>query len=244
MMPFTDTSLHEEYAGAVEWVAARTLDAVNGAGNPGLTGDAWSDRYPPKTLLAAVRVVGPDLLAAHALTDAPVDVATADLAGQALRIFPGEGATATATDTATAEQALTVAWRDWATAELLARHGYGSRAPQPGESPVADADEWQAWSARMAQLSCLALPGLDSAVHQDAVRHESALSRGAARAMMRRDLRSAARLARWLAWLAYTGRPTALEAGPVLRHIDLTEGGSARTALDVAVGQRLLATRE
>ena len=38
-MPFADTSLHEEYSGAVEWVAARALDALTGAGGAGLFGD-------------------------------------------------------------------------------------------------------------------------------------------------------------------------------------------------------------
>jgi hypothetical protein len=243
-MPFADTSLHEEYCGAVEWVASRTLDALTGVESAGPAGaGSWTDRYSTKALLAAIRVLGPDVLAPQSLARVPVDVTTANLVGQSLRTFPAEGTDAGG-EPGGEDKELVVAWRDWATAELLFRHGHGTVPPRPERSPVGAADVWQTWSVRMSQLSCLALPGLTGAVHDSVAREVLALSRGAARAMMRRDVKVAARLARWLAWLEHTGRPSELAAGPILRHLDLMAGGSARTALDIAIGHRLLATGE
>ncbi|KJY39482.1 hypothetical protein VR45_02550, partial [Streptomyces sp. NRRL S-495] len=116
-------------------------------------------------------------------------------------------------------------------------------APRPGRAPLPEPYAWQAWSVRMAQLSALALPGLDGPVHDAAREHTLALARGAVRSVLRCDQRVAARLTRWLAWLAADGRDLPLEVEPMLERIRAVGDGSARTALELAVAERLLTGR-
>ncbi|MFJ8439881.1 hypothetical protein [Kitasatospora griseola] len=220
-MPFAD-SPQREFAAATEWAAGRTLDALTGA-----EGAAPSAAAPePQALLAGVRVLGPDVFAPTLLTGVPTPPETAELAAEAFRLFPSD------------ESGIHV-WRDRATAELLSLTGYPVQAPPPPPPPDPGEDGWQRWSVRMAQLSCLALPTLDGPVHRRAREHPLALARGATRAVLRRDHRTATRLARWLAWLHHTGTPYTLELPPLLRQLKLTGDGTARSALDLTVAERL-----
>ncbi|MEU6233988.1 hypothetical protein [Kitasatospora sp. NPDC047058] len=248
-MPFADTSLRDEYAAAVERVAGRVLDALPGGGGP--AAPARPDDGPPppavrapdesplsRAELAAVRVLGPDAFAPALLDGRAPDPTTALTAAQALDAFP-----AATTDPARPETALVAAWRDRSTAQLLARAGRPTVAPSaehvPAPVPGPEQLGWPRWSVVMAQLSALALPGLDGAVHELARRHDLALARGAVRSMIRRDHRTAARLARWLARTAADGVPPRLELAPVIDRIRLAGDGSARTALDLAIAERL-----
>ncbi|MFG2693142.1 hypothetical protein ACIHEI_16550 [Kitasatospora sp. NPDC051984] len=223
-MPFAE-SPQREFAAATEWAAGRTLDALTGAEGAALPAPAAPE---PQALLAGVRVLGPDVFAPTLLTGVPTPPETAELAAEAFRLFPSD------------ESGIHV-WRDRATAELLSLAGYPVLAPPPPPPPDPGEDGWQHWSVRMAQLSCLALPTLDGPVHRLAHEHPLALARGAARAVLRRDHRTAARLVRWLAWLQHTGTPSALELPPLLRQLALTGDGTARSALDLAVAQHLAA---
>ncbi|GAA1166415.1 hypothetical protein F4556_001284 [Kitasatospora gansuensis] len=218
-MPVTDSSLRDEYAAAVERVAGRALDALTGGGRAVALTDPTSTAE-----LAALRVLGPDLFAAQLLTGAPLEsVTTASLAA-ALLAFPPDPAEPVGQD------ALVVAWLDHVSGFLA-----GRAAPQPAQPP--DPEHWQRWSVRMAQLAPLALPGLDGPVHR-AVRHRPlALARGATRAMLRRDHRTALRLTRWLAWL---GTPVPLELPPLLDRLRLVGDGSRRTELELAITGLLL----
>jgi hypothetical protein len=91
----------------------------------------------------------------------------------------------------------------------------------------------------MGQLSSLALPGLASPVHEAARGGVLGLARGATRAMLRRDFPTAARITRWLAWLAAQGTRLPLDPAPLTAHLGLVGGGD-RLALDVAIARRLL----
>ncbi|GHE84370.1 hypothetical protein GCM10018785_60450 [Streptomyces longispororuber] len=101
---------------------------------------------------------------------------------------------------------------------------------------------WVTWSVRMGQLASLALPGLDGPVHDAARSSPLALARGATRAMLRRDFPTAARIARWLAWLHAEGVPLPLAPAPLTDHIGL-HGGGGRTDLDTAIAHRLLSLK-
>ncbi|WP_405020122.1 hypothetical protein OHV05_27920 [Kitasatospora sp. NBC_00070] len=218
-MPVTDTSLRDAYAAAVEQVAGRALDAVTGAGGAVTLTDPTSTAE-----LAALRVLGPDLFAAQLLARAPLaSVTTASLAAALLAFPPGPAAPVGQDD-------LVVAWLDHVAGFLA-----GRAVPQPGEVP--DPEHWPRWSVRMAQLAPLALPGLDGPVHRAARQQPLALARGATRAMLRRDHRTALRLTRWLAWL---DAPAPLELPPLLDRLRLVGDDSRRTALELTITERLL----
>lgn len=243
-MPFAETPLRDEYAAAVERVAGRTLDALRGGGGTAALADP--DAVVPRPLLAAVRVLGADLFAPQLLTGAEPDGLTAALLAEARRAFP-------APVPASPEAAQAIAWQDWAADRVLARTPYADTAPGsesdrvPGPAPdhvpapLPGPAElgWQAWSVRMAQLSVLALPGLDGPVHDAARTDHLALARGAVRAMLRRDFTTAVRLARWLAWAGAGDRPPHLEIEPILDRIRLVGIGAVRTRLELAIAERL-----
>ncbi|QMU69548.1 hypothetical protein [Streptacidiphilus sp. P02-A3a] len=265
-MPFADATPQEEFSLAVERMAVRALDVLNAVGGadvglapPGMLGASTAE-------LAAVRILGADLFAPHLLNGVPLhpELAEAVAMAHAFQVFPPEQLTVQqltdqepagthdvqaprtgplATDSA-AGTATVVGWRDWAASEVLSRCGLPplvlpplDAAPQPGRDD--GEPTWQEWSLWMAKLSPLAVPGLDSPVHESARRGLPALGRGTVRAMLRRDYRTAARIARWLALGQASGLRSPLRLEPLFRHVRLFGGPSARTALDVRVGERL-----
>ncbi|MFC1431725.1 hypothetical protein ACEZDB_13825 [Streptacidiphilus sp. N1-3] len=259
-MSVYDATPEEEISQAAERMAVRALavlDAVEGTDAP--RPDPLGASKPD---LAAARVIGADLFAPYQLAGAPLraELEEAVALAQAFQLFPppepgradrDRDAGARADEPAAASPASpasAVAWRDWAAAELLARCAPAylpvpvsdAAAPMPERHPVPEDDfHWQEWSGWMAQVSPLALPGLESPVHEAAQRHARALARGTVRSMLRRDYRTAARTARWLALGHSRGTASPVELAPVLRHIRLFGGPSARTALDLRVGERL-----
>ncbi|MFC1411896.1 hypothetical protein ACEZCY_21815 [Streptacidiphilus sp. N1-12] len=264
-MSVYDATPEEEISQAAERMAVRALavlDAVEGTDAP--RPDPLGASKPD---LAAARVIGADLFAPYQLAGAPLraELEEAVALAQAFQLFPppepgradrdrdaGAGADAGADEPAAASPASpaspasAVAWRDWAAAEFLARCASASvlvsdaAAPMPERHPVPEDDfHWQEWSGWMAQVSPLALPGLESPVHEAAQRHARALARATVRSMLRRDYRTAARTARWLALGHSRGTASPVELAPVLRHIRLFGGPSARTALDLRIGERL-----
>ncbi|WP_406111687.1 hypothetical protein [Kitasatospora purpeofusca] len=267
-MPTADLALRDEYAAAVERLAGHTLDALRGAGGAVAPAPAFPGTGPlPRPVLAAARVLGPDVLAPQALGATGPDEQAVLLLTEAHRAFPPSAfpsspatppsgvSPSSADEERAAGAALVTAWRDWGTAVLLARalgpaadalfpgatdEHADPGAPRPGHAPHPEPYAWQSWSVRMAQLSALALPGLDGPVHDAAREHSLALARGAVRSLLRCDQRVAARLTRWLAWLAADGQELPLEVEPMLERIRTVGDGSARTALELAVAERLL----
>jgi hypothetical protein len=243
-MPFAEATPQEQFSLAVERMAVRALDALSAVGG--------ADAAPPPIAplggstadLAAVRILGADLFTPYLLTGAPLhpELAEAVALADAFRAFPPEEL---ALHGAPGQPASVVGWRDGASAELLVRCGLPVDAPAPtdaaGRANAGSGSEprWQEWSLWMAKLSPLALPGLDSAVHESARLGMRALARGTVRAMLRRDYRTAARIARWLALGQSDGLQSPVQLPPLLRHIRLFGGPGARTALDVRVGERL-----
>ncbi|MFP8959701.1 hypothetical protein ACLIYP_03870 [Streptomyces nanhaiensis] len=253
-MPNPDTPSRTDYAAAVEGLADRVLGALRGAGDPAVDPAVVAsqvDEAPdPKVALAAVRVLGPDVFAPALLAGVPFGPGDARAVAESLRIFPPAP-----------DAAPEAAWRDWTTVRLLARYGGGSpdstftdtpedtlgvREPAPpggtgpAGSPGSPGPSWRDLSLSMAQLSPLALPNVDGPVHETALDRLRDLSRGTARAMLRRDYPTAARLARWLACALHRGARPDLDTAAVVRHLELHCGGGGRTALDTAVARGLL----
>jgi len=251
-MPCADTSSREEYTAAVERVAARALGVLMGGGGtavpagsapgspatPHRSSPAPVDGVDPGSDLPGLRVLGADAFAAHVLRDVSPDAAEVEAAARAFVVFPPESLGGTP------GTRWILAWRDWATARTLSRFGLSVDVPEPGDGgEVTDARRWQSWSVHMGQLSSLALPGLDGPVHRAARENVTALARGTTRAMLRRDHRMAARIARWLAYTSAAGGASPLEPEPLLRHIRLFGDGSTRTVLDTRLAQHVSGVR-
>jgi hypothetical protein len=257
-MSVYDATPEEEISQAAERMAVRALavlDAVEGtsAPRPDAPGASLGASKPD---LAAARVIGADLFAPYQLAGVPLsaELEEAVALAQAFQLFPsadpggtagpgGDGPGTAAAAAAAAAAASVVAWRDWAAAELLGRCVPGAlteAVPMPDRWPVLDDElRWREWSGWMAQVSPMALPGIESPVHEAARRNSRALARGTVRAMLRRDYRTAARIARWLALGRSRGAASPVDLAPLLRHIRLFGGPSARTALDLRVGESL-----
>ncbi|MGP3985863.1 hypothetical protein [Streptomyces sp. 3N207] len=241
-MSYVGTAPRAEYAEAVEQLAARVLGALQGAGGtgPGVLGAYLRGAADRKVALAAVRVLGADVLAPYVLRGLPVDAEEAEAVAAAYRVFP-----LTMADPGAAR---ITASRDWATAQVLALSGWRLAdvpLPDAPPAPYAASEEsqgfhWQSWSVCMAQLSPLALPALDSPVHAAAHRHAVWLSRSVARSMLRRDPATAIGLARWLTLVRVRGTDAPLDPAPVLDHMLLFGARDARTALEVAISRWML----
>ncbi|MGM1064851.1 hypothetical protein [Saccharothrix sp. Mg75] len=241
------------YADAATALAGRVLGALHGSSTAGIADflDSCADVVAG---LGAVRLVGADLFAPHLLPDRPLDARDAGVVADAFGAFPPVRRPATHEqhvmawrDWATArllsslvgenlpEPGSAEAWRDWATTRLVAVHA----ATPPGEAVdvLGPADDWSRWAVAVAQLSSLALPGAGGPVVEAVAREPLALSRGATRAVLRRDYPTAARLARWVALLA---DDVPLDPAPLLEHLRLHAAGEPRLLLDLAIADLLL----
>ncbi|MEW1722421.1 hypothetical protein [Streptomyces sp. NPDC093109] len=246
-----DQSRTAAYQASAAGLARRALGALSGSGGTAMVAEHVESAADPGAALAAVRILGADALAPALLTGAVLHTGDAAAVALSFSALP-PAAEAVPAPPGGPEAAWLMAWRDWATVSLLAvltgRHADGVHAPRPEPDGSGGADcaggaggaEWAAWSVRMGQLCTLALPGLDGPVHDAARGAPLRLARGAARAVLRRDYATAARITRWLAWLRADGVELPLDPGPLVEHIALMAGGD-RPALDMAIARRLLA---
>ncbi|MFJ2114722.1 hypothetical protein ACIOEX_22975 [Streptomyces sp. NPDC087850] len=202
----------------------------------------------PGAALAAIRIIGADTFAPALLAGVALHPQDAEAVALSFTALPPSQEVTPSPPTGP-EEPWVMAWRDWATVTLLTALASSAAervtAPRPAPPSVTDPAsgeiaDWPAWSVRMGQLSTLALPGLDGPVHDAARAAPLALSRGATRAVLRRDYPTAARIVRWLAWLRADGVALPLDPAPLVEHIGLTSGGD-RVALDTAISRRLIA---
>lgn len=245
------------YAASAAALALRALEALRGTEGTALVTRHVEEADDAKAALAAIRVVGADLFAPCLLADVSFHPEDAAAVAQSFVVFPPPVNALAPPPTGAAEPWI-IAWRDWATATLLAhRTGTktdGIRASRPAASPadlgLADSAapapvpggpgaDWQRWSVRMGQFSPLALPGLEGPVHAAARAAPLALARGATRAVLRRDFPTAMRITRWLALLSSEGVRLPLDPVPLAEHLRL-HGGGPRLALDAAIARRVL----
>ncbi|MFJ4947052.1 hypothetical protein [Streptomyces sp. NPDC088760] len=242
-------------------VVAAFLQKAAAHGELPLTGcsDDSGTAPGPAAAVGAVRLLGADALAPHVLAGqalVPEESAAVRLALSALP--PAQRPPAAPPHGP--EAPWTRAWIDWGLVAVLTRLDSAAfRAPAPAAPPPCDGNAprrhsaagadahhcgesgegWIPWSLRMGQLASLALPGLDSSVHDAARSHALALARGATRSLLRRDFPTAARITRWLAWLAAGGATLPLDVTLLTQDIAL-RGGGERCLLDVAISRRLL----
>ena len=172
--------------------------------------------------LAAIRILGADALAVHSVAALRPTPAEADLIVEAIDRFPRH---------AEPRYQPYLAWQDWAFAEAA---GFSDVPPHPPAVP--DFAEGAGWTRWLAPLSSLALPGLDSPLHEAAAEPErvAVLIQGAAEAADRGDYATAAALGRWLAML---------DAPDAARTVEQTARhgvADPRTALDAAIARRFL----
>ncbi|MFE9662990.1 hypothetical protein [Streptomyces sp. NPDC005955] len=233
-------SSRANFAAAADELATRVLSALRGAEDTAFIARHFHTAPDALAALAAIRVIGADAFTPHVLTGVPFHTEDAAAVAQSFDAFP-----ASVVGSPAPGDGGVVAWRDWATGQLLTRFG-GERAPGTDAPPPTAADaltdtgDWQQWSVRMAQLASLATPGLDGPVHEAARGAALSLSRGVTRSLLRRDYSTAVRLIRWLAWLHHEGVALPLDPVTTTEHVRILGGTGPRAAVDLAVARHLL----
>ncbi|MEU0742630.1 hypothetical protein [Streptomyces sp. NPDC006134] len=212
--------------GAVQELATGVASALRGGGHRRMTGDALVAGTEEGIAVAAVRVLGADLLLPHLLFRTPP--APEDLAAfrEAVGSYPPRAGVAP-----------TVQWSHWAMRRTLRRLTVSPGGPdadardaEPDAVWLDDAT-WQTLTHQLSVLAPLAVPGEDCAVARAARRRPVDVARGFVRAVRRRDWRQAAGAGRWLSLLDGVPDTLGLEAG--LDFVELMGGGDPRVVLQV-----------
>ncbi|HEY3692804.1 MAG TPA: hypothetical protein VGL46_21390 [Pseudonocardiaceae bacterium] len=222
---------------AVDVLAGAVAQAVSGAGRAFRLGEAVGGWADPVVGLGAVRVLGADALAPFLFTGRPPSASDVEVVRAALRVFP-------APHREDPGDARVWLCRDWALGEVLAHLGVSEPGSNQaaalnsgGEGGSAGESAWPVWSAAVSRLSMLALPAVDGPVREQVRRRRRDTWRGLARAMLRHDHLSAARLARWLALDAAVSSESLL--GAALSHLELFTASPPRVRLEIALARRL-----
>ncbi|MFE3368659.1 hypothetical protein ACFXOK_03510 [Streptomyces sp. NPDC059173] len=213
-------------AGAVHDLATEVVLALRSGDHLATVCGAAGIDEENRTGIAAVRVIGADLLLPSVLYGRhphPGDVAVLD---RAVREFPPKPDAPAAT-----------AWSHWhmiSTLQRMAPPAPGAAAPGPYAEPdVAWLEEapWQAFTHQLSVLAPLAVPAAPSAVRRAAANRAVDLARGFVRAVRRRDWLQAAGAGRWLA--AIGGEPASLGLDRGLDFVELMGGHDPRVTLHV-----------
>ena len=179
--------------------------------------------------LAAVRVLGADLLLPSVLTrrrPLPDDLAVFQRAVHAFT--PG------------ASSSETTVWSHWAMTQTL--HRLDGPAAKAGAGPDAtwlDSLEWPRLTHQLSLLGALAVPGADSAVARAVARRPVDVARGFVRAVRRRDWLQAAGAGRWLTVVEGVPETLGLEAG--LAFVGQMAGADARVGLHLHAARHIRA---
>ncbi|MGV9239485.1 hypothetical protein [Streptomyces nigra] len=211
--------------GAVQDLASDVVSALRGGDHVRMSGTSAMDDVEGSLTLAAVRVLGADLLLPHVLFPAPPDPEALEAFRRTAEAYPPRP-----------DAAPTVRWSHWAMRRTLARLGSPLPAP-PGEDagePGTDWLEtatWQVLTHQLAVLAALAVPGEDSAVLRVARGRPVDLARGFVRAVRRRDWQQAAGAGRWLTLVDGVPDTLGLEEG--LDFVELMGGTDPRVTLQV-----------
>ncbi|WP_326740306.1 hypothetical protein [Streptomyces sp. NBC_01022] len=215
-------------AGAVHDLATEVVLALRSRDHLATVCGAAGIDEDNRTGIAAVRVIGADLLlpsVLHGHHPHPGDIAVLH---RAVREFPPRP---DASDAAV--------WSHWGMMSALHRTA-SATAPGADEPNAAwlEGAPWQAFTHQLSVLAPLAVPAASSAVHRAAAHRVVDLSRGFVRAVRRRNWLQAAGAGRWLA--ALDGRPDSLGLDRGLDFVELMGGTDPRVALHVRAA-RLMA---
>ncbi|MFT7836903.1 hypothetical protein Q5530_12205 [Saccharothrix sp. BKS2] len=179
--------------------------------------------------VAAVRVLGADVLAPCALLGQRLDPVDHGLVTAALRCFP-PGPDPLPVDR----------WLHWGLARAMVEAGVGDverrDVEQPGVRWVADLP-WPVLGRQVAHLAALAVPGTARQLVAAVRGRAPDLARGCVRALLRRDWLQAAGCCRWLALL---GDPVpSLGLVAALAHLEQAARDDPRTLLHVRIARML-----
>ncbi|MCF1593746.1 hypothetical protein [Streptomyces muensis] len=211
---------------AVQDLATDVVSALRGGDHVRMSGTAAADDPEGSFALAAVRVLGADLLLPHVLFPTPPAPEALAAFRNTVEAFPPR-----------ADAAPTVRWSHWAMRRTLVRFDTAPAGP-PGPDELTEPDAawldeatWQVLTHQLAVLAPLAVPGDDCAVARAARRRPVDLARGFVRAVRRRDWQQAAGAGRWLTLTEGVPDTLGLEAG--LDFVELMGGNDPRVALQV-----------
>jgi hypothetical protein len=232
------------YATAVETLAGRVVRALSGVD------DAFrlTEVLPPESSpadhragLAAVRVLGADALAPFLVAGHQFGPADAEIVAISIRTFPLPEPNPDASQDHDPETTTFVrSLREWATGEVLTqlgKPGYAHPYPAQAGAGARRNRAWVAWARMLAQLSPLAVPGLDSALHADVRRYRLDVARGLTRAMLRRDHLTAARLVRWLAVCTDAPMDPPFAVKPVVQQLEFIAEPDPRLRLEITMAR-------
>lgn len=223
-------------AGAVHDLATEVVLALRSGDHLATVCGAAGIDEENRTGIAAVRVIGADLLLPSVLYGRhphPGDVAVLD---RAVREFPPKPDAPAAT-----------AWSHWhmiSTLQRMAQPPGTTGASGSFEEPDAawlEQAPWQSFTHQLSVLAPLAVPAAPSAVQRAAAARAVDLARGFVRAVRRRDWLQAAGAGRWLA--ATGGEPATLGLERGLEFVELTGGHDPRVTLHVRAARLMAEAR-
>ncbi|WP_069630641.1 hypothetical protein [Streptomyces niveus] len=216
-------------AGVVHDLASEVVSVLRDGGHSSVVGGTVGTLADDQLGLAAVRVLGADVLLPSVLTrrrPLPDDLAVFQRA--VLTFAPG------------ATSSETTVWSHWGMTQTL--HRLDAPATGPGAGPDAswlEALEWPKLTHQLSILAALAVPGADSAVAQVAADRPVDVARGFVRAVRRRDWLQAAGAGRWLSVI--DGVPETLGLDTGLEFVAQMAGADARVGLHVHAAQHIRA---
>jgi hypothetical protein len=227
--------------GAVQDLTSELVSALRSGGPfrlagsvPGAGGSAAADGpgAGDGIALAAVRVVGADVVLPSVLHRVPPGSDDLTVFSRAVRAYPPPAGASPAS-----------VWSHWAMERaLLTLDGSADMPPAgtPGQGTEPRAGwleetSWQSLTHQLAVLAPLAVPGADSAVARVARARPVDVARGFVRAVRRRDWLQAAGAGRWLVLLDGVPQTLGLETG--LEFVAQMGGADPRVALQVEAAQ-------
>ncbi|MBM7171939.1 hypothetical protein JQK87_26800 [Streptomyces sp. G44] len=220
--------------GAVRELASNVVSALESGGHSRMSAAPAVTTGDDDLGLAAVRVLGADVLlpsVLHRAPPAPVDVAVCEKAVLAHPPAP--------------DASVTSRWTHWAMTRTLRRLGAPAAGTPPGDAdPDAawlDDLPWQALTHQLSLLAPLAVPDADSAVARAAAGRTLDIARGFVRAVRRRGWLQAAGAGRWLALLDDVPETLGLDAG--LEFVSLMGTDDPRVALHLHAARLLRPAR-
>lgn len=170
--------------------------------------------------VAATRVLGADVLAAHTLRGREPAAGDVALAQAAVAAFPVE-----------ASSSVTAAWTHWGLCAALRSAGRDAPEAAPPDAGWVRAEPWPVLTHRLARVAALAVPGWRCAVAEQAAGRVPDVARGFVRAVRRRDWSQAAGAGRWLAVL--DGVPDSLRLDTGLAFVGHLAGDDPQVRLQV-----------